>query len=81
MKSLHHRSVDPWKELDEPWSAAPELAWEAYLPGTVPVGSVVAAPDGTIVARGLNRIFHPPGNGLAGSRLEEALPSLLDCLD
>ena len=64
--------MDPWRELDEPWRAGLELAWEAYLAGTIPVGSVVAGPDGTVVARGRNRIFDPPGHGLAGSRLAHA---------
>lgn len=64
--------MDAWQELAEPWRASLELAWEAYLAGTIPVGAVVAAPDGTIVARGRNRIFDPPGVGLAGSRLAHA---------
>lgn len=64
--------VDGWSDLEEPWRAGLELAWEAYLAGTVPVGAVVAGPDGRIVARGRNRIFDPPGIGLAGSRLAHA---------
>lgn len=64
--------MDAWDELDEPWRVSLGLAWEAYLAGTIPVGSVVAAPDGTIVARGRNRIFEAPGIGLAGSRLAHA---------
>jgi tRNA(adenine34) deaminase len=64
--------MDAWRELDESWRVALELAWEAYLAGTIPVGSVVAAADGTIVARGRNRIFDPPGRGVAGSRLAHA---------
>jgi len=64
--------MDGANELHEPWRAAFELAWEAYLAGTIPVGSVVAAADGRIVARGRNRIFEPPGRGLAGSRLAHA---------
>jgi tRNA(adenine34) deaminase len=64
--------VDAWRELEEPWRAALELAWEAYLAGTIPVGSVVTAADGRVVARGRNRIFDPPGRGLAGSRLAHA---------
>jgi tRNA(Arg) A34 adenosine deaminase TadA len=64
--------VDAWRELPEPWRASLELAWEAYLAGTIPVGSVVAAADGRIVARGRNRIFDAPGIGLAGSRLGHA---------
>jgi len=64
--------VDAWRELDEPWRASLELAWEAYLVDTIPVGAVVAGPDGTIVARGRNRIFDPPGQRLSGSRLAHA---------
>jgi tRNA(Arg) A34 adenosine deaminase TadA len=64
--------VDAWQELDEPWRASLELAWEAYRAGTIPVGSVVAAADGEVVARGRNRIFDPPGHGLSGSRLAHA---------
>jgi tRNA(Arg) A34 adenosine deaminase TadA len=61
-----------WAELEEPWLVALELAWEAYLAGTIPVGSVVADPGGRVVARGRNRIFDPPGHGLSGSRLAHA---------
>jgi tRNA(Arg) A34 adenosine deaminase TadA len=64
--------VDGWRELDESWRASLELAWEAYLADTIPVGSVVAGPDGRIVARGRNRIFAPPGHGVSGSRLAHA---------
>jgi tRNA(Arg) A34 adenosine deaminase TadA len=64
--------MDAWHELEEPWRVALELAWEAYLAGTIPVGSAVAAPDGSVVARGRNRIFDEPGRGLAGSRLAHA---------
>jgi tRNA(Arg) A34 adenosine deaminase TadA len=70
--TLYDRQVDAWRELDEPWRASLELAWEAYLAGTIPVGSVVASADGRIVSRGRNRIFDPPGVGLAGSRLAHA---------
>ena len=64
--------MDAWRELEEPWRAALELAWEAHLAGTIPVGSVVAAADGRLVARGRNRIYDAPGRGLAGSRLAHA---------
>jgi tRNA(Arg) A34 adenosine deaminase TadA len=64
--------VDGWRELDDPWRASLELAWEAYLAETIPVGSVVADADGRVVARGRNRIFEPPGHGLSGSRLAHA---------
>jgi tRNA(Arg) A34 adenosine deaminase TadA len=64
--------MQAWHDLDEPWRASLELAWEAYRAGTIPVGSVVAAPGGAIVARGRNRIFDPAGTRLAGSRLAHA---------
>jgi tRNA(Arg) A34 adenosine deaminase TadA len=64
--------MDAWDELGEAWRSSLELAWEAYLAGTIPVGSVVTAPDGAVVARGRNRIFDPPGRRLAGSRLAHA---------
>lgn len=70
--TLYDRPVDAWQELDEPWRASLELAWEAYLAGTIPVGAVVVAPDAKIVARGRNRIFDSPGVGLSGSRLAHA---------
>jgi tRNA(Arg) A34 adenosine deaminase TadA len=64
--------MDGGHDLAEPWRAALELAWEAYLAGTIPVGSVVADADGRVVTRGRNRIFEPPGHGLSGSRLAHA---------
>ncbi|HZS29970.1 MAG TPA: nucleoside deaminase [Gaiellaceae bacterium] len=64
--------MDAWAELDEPWRASLDLAWEAYRADTIPVGSVVVGRDGAIVARGRNRIFDSPGTGLAGSRLAHA---------
>jgi tRNA(Arg) A34 adenosine deaminase TadA len=64
--------MEAWLDLDETWRASFELAWEAYLAGTIPVGSVVATADGRVVARGRNRIFDRPGQGLAGSRLAHA---------
>jgi tRNA(Arg) A34 adenosine deaminase TadA len=70
--TFYDRRMDAWQELDEPWRASLELAWEAYLAGTIPVGAVVVGPGGAIVARGRNRIFDAPGVGLAGSRLAHA---------
>jgi tRNA(Arg) A34 adenosine deaminase TadA len=64
--------MDGRHDLAEPWRAALDLAWEAYLAGTIPVGSVVADGDGRVVARGRNRIFEPPGHRLSGSRLAHA---------
>ncbi|HZD88110.1 MAG TPA: nucleoside deaminase [Gaiellaceae bacterium] len=64
--------MDEWRHLEEPWRACFEGAWDAFIAGTIPVGAAVAAADGTIVARGRNRIFDPPGQRLAGSRLAHA---------
>ena len=64
--------MDAWRELDEPWRVALELAWEAYLAGTIPVGSV------GVYARGAGeRVLELDGNA---PQLEDALPRLLDCL-
>jgi tRNA(adenine34) deaminase len=60
-------------ELEPPWPHVFELMWEAYVVGTVPVGAVVAAGDGSIVAHGRNRIFDRPHSGqLARTRLAHA---------
>ena len=40
--------MDGGHDLAEPWRAALELAWEAYLAGTIPVGSVVADADAAL---------------------------------
>jgi len=64
--------MDASRELEEPWRASLELAWEAYRAGTVPVGAVVAGPDSRVVARGRNRIFDAPGQGLSGTRIAHA---------
>jgi len=63
-----------WDDLSEPWQAAAELAWEAYCEGTVPIGAVVAGPDGCIVARGRNRILNGRAHGkqIYDSRLAHA---------
>jgi tRNA(Arg) A34 adenosine deaminase TadA len=58
--------------IGDAWRACFESAWEAFRAGTIPVGAAVAGADGAIVARGRNRIFDPPGHGLAGSRLAHA---------
>lgn len=60
--------------LDAAWRASFELAWEAWRAGTIPIGAVVAGPDGVVVAGGRNRIFTadaPPGQ-VAGSWLAHA---------
>jgi tRNA(Arg) A34 adenosine deaminase TadA len=60
-------------ELSQPELACLELAWEAQLAGTIPIGAVVTDADGQIVARGRNAVFgsaQPPW--LSGTRLAHA---------
>jgi tRNA(Arg) A34 adenosine deaminase TadA len=63
-----------WDRVDSAWREAFQLAWEAFAAGTIPVGAVVVEADGTILARGRNRIFEtdPPPSQLANSRLAHA---------
>jgi tRNA(Arg) A34 adenosine deaminase TadA len=63
-----------WERVDEAWREAFALAWEAFGAGTIPVGAVVVDTDGTILARGRNRIFErdAPPSQLASSRLAHA---------
>jgi tRNA(Arg) A34 adenosine deaminase TadA len=64
--------MDRWQQLGEPWQACFEMAWDAFLAGTIPVGAALSGPSGAIVARGRNRILDAPGQRLAGSRLAHA---------
>jgi len=56
------------------WEAALVLAWEAYVAGTIPVGAVVTDSDGTILARGRNRMYDvgAPTGQIYGSRVAHA---------
>lgn len=75
--------VAAWDELGGAWRRTFELAWEAHGRGTIPVGAVIAAPDGEIVAEGRNRIFEgrAPAGELAGTRLAHAEVNALAHLD
>lgn len=44
-----------WATLAAPWQACLEEAWSAYCAGAVPVGAVVVAADGELLARGRNQ--------------------------
>jgi tRNA(adenine34) deaminase len=46
-----------WSELDKPWQACLELAWEAYCDDCIPIGVVVMDSAGNILARGRNRVY------------------------
>lgn len=67
-------AVEAWAKLDPPWREAFQLAWNAFGAGTIPVGAVVVAENGAVVARGRNRIFEAaaPPRQLAGTRLAHA---------
>lgn len=59
--------------LAPPWREVFELAWEAYLAGSIPVGAAIADAGGTVVTRGRNRVFDDAHEGqLAGTRLGHA---------
>jgi tRNA(adenine34) deaminase len=66
--------VDDWSELGPAWRAAFDLAWQAYCAGTIPVGAVVTDSDGTVLARGRNRMFEAsaPEGEIFGSRVAHA---------
>lgn len=49
-----------WSDLDLPWQACLEEAWEAYCTGSVPIGAVVTDGQGQVLSRGRNRIFDAP---------------------
>jgi len=66
--------VEAWEFLDPPWQVAFELAWDAFLADTIPVGAVVVDENETVVVTGRNRVFEAdaPTRQLAGTRLAHA---------
>jgi tRNA(adenine34) deaminase len=63
-----------WRDVHPAWRHTFELSWESFVAGSPPVGAVVVAPDGSVVARGRSRRGETtaPRNQLAGSRLAHA---------
>ena len=59
-------------DIPRPWRRCLELAWESFLEGSIPVGSLVTERSGEVVAEGRNRAFAPPDTGLAGSAVAHA---------
>jgi len=60
--------------LRDPWLSALELAWEAFLAGTTPIGAVVTNADGAIVSEGRGRRLNKatvPGQ-LSNTRIAHA---------
>ncbi len=81
-----------WAGVDGPWRRAVELAWEAFVGGSIAVGAVVLGPDGDVIAEGRNRsgetvgpagqvvgssIAHAEVNALAGVPLGTPGPTTL----
>jgi tRNA(Arg) A34 adenosine deaminase TadA len=62
-----------WHTLSLPWQTAVSLAWDAYCAGSLPIGAVIVAEDGRIVAQGCNSIHETESSSpLQGSRLAHA---------
>ena len=67
-----------WDSISPPWQATMELVWEAYCDNCLPIAAIITDADGTILARGRNRIHgkrtNPydfrPGNRLAHAEVE-----------
>lgn len=69
-----HDFASAWGDLDAAWRLALELAWRSSAAGTIGVGSVLTAADGTVIARGRNRVYDAPGGDglLQGTLLAHA---------
>jgi len=63
-----------WNDLEPAWREAFQLAWDAFGAGTIPVGAVVTDADGSVIARGRNRIFDTSASAgqVFGSRVAHA---------
>lgn len=62
-----------WNFLSLPWQTAVTQAWQAYCAGSLPIGAVIVAEDGRIVAEGRNSIHETESAlPLHGSRLAHA---------
>jgi tRNA(adenine34) deaminase len=66
--------MQSWSDLEPAWHEALQLAWEAFGAGTIPVGAVVTDADGSVLARGRNRMFatSAPAGQIFGSRVAHA---------
>jgi|SRR5215217_5982028 len=72
--SINENFKQAWSALERPFQEAFELAWKSLIGGTIGVGSVITDDDGTIIARGRNRVYDDPGGAdrLQGNRLAHA---------
>ncbi len=69
-------------ELELPWRRCLELAWDAFVAGSIPVGGVLTDPSDTIVSEGRNRTFETdaPLGELAGTSVAHAEINVLASL-
>jgi tRNA(Arg) A34 adenosine deaminase TadA len=67
-------NIGPMLVIDAPWSRVLELAWEAFVHGSTPIGALVVDADGQVVADGRGRrLEHVAVSGqLAGARIAHA---------
>lgn len=62
-----------WNNLERPWQIAFEMAWEAYIVRTIPIGCVIVNSNGEIMSKGRNRIFDKKSSTLlAGTNMAHA---------
>jgi tRNA(adenine34) deaminase len=52
-------ALETWEALSAPWRAAFEEAWLSWTGGSFGIGAVLAESDGSVVARGRNRVLEP----------------------
>ena len=66
--------TDFWGSLIPPWQICLEQAWIGYCAGSLPIGAVITAGDGVILATGRNRRHEPDtgGSHISASRLAHA---------
>ncbi|MBE2220744.1 MAG: nucleoside deaminase [Anaerolineae bacterium] len=72
-----------WQTLSPPWQVCIDEAWQAYRAGSLPIGAAITNTNGSIVARGRNRIFEKEVNGefIYNSRTAHAEMNALFTLD
>lgn len=46
-----------WASVEEPWKAAFEQGWEAFVHGSIPIGACITDGNGMIISVGRNHVF------------------------
>jgi tRNA(Arg) A34 adenosine deaminase TadA len=68
-----------WTNLEPPWRAVLQLAWEAYRAGSEPVGAVVVRADGSVMGKGRDHVYEQSqglGSVLGGPLAHAAVVAL-----